>query len=242
MDATWTSDDGAVRLFLGNCLDVIPSIYDAAAVVTDPPYGVSHKSGWSSELYGEIAEDWDEGRVAGDSDTMARDAALSALSGIPALVFGSWKIPKPNGVKALLIWDKTEVAGMGDLSLPWKPNHEEIYVIGRGFTGSHRGTSILRHYVPGRISLGRCHPTEKPVSLMRELVVACPPGRIIDPFMGSGSTGVACVAEGRPFTGIETEQKYFDIARNRIQEAMGLEVKRNGVTQKRMFGQDINGV
>jgi DNA modification methylase len=226
----WQTSDGSVALYLGDCLDILPQL-DAGsvdAVVTDPPYGLAYDSGRAAMLYGDIAESWDSGRIGGDADTKLRDAVLARFIGLPMLVFGSWKVSKPEGVRALLIWDKTEAAGMGDLSLPWKPNHEEIYVNGRGFTGEHRGSSVLRHYVPCRISFGRLHPMQKPVSLMADLVQTCPGSTIADPFMGSGTTGVACIRTGRKFIGIEKEPKYFAIAVKRIEA----ELSRNALFEK----------
>ena len=71
-----------------------------------------------------------------------------------------------------------------------------------------------------RTDSDREHPTEKPLSLMVELVSKCPQGTILDPFMGSGTTGVACANLGRKFIGIEIEPKYFDIALRRISETL----------------------
>ena len=130
----------------------------------------------------------------------------------PAIIFGSWKVTRPNGVKALLVWEKGTV-GMGDLSIPWFPNTEEIYIIGEGWQGS-RTTSVLKYPVRNEY-----HPTEKPIDLMRHLVSRCAAETIIDPFMGSGSTGVAAVLEGRKFVGLEVEPSYFDIACKRIEDA-----------------------
>ncbi len=108
---------------------------------------------------------------------------------------------------------------MGDLSLPWKPDHEEIYVLGKGYVG-HRdcGSVIYCPPVQSMAKNGRRHPTEKPVELMLQLLRKVP-GVVIDPFMGSGSTGVACVRGGRAFIGIEIDEGYFDIACQRMQDA-----------------------
>lgn len=90
------------------------------------------------------------------------------------------------------------------------------------------------------------HPCPKPIGMMDWLVNrgSRDGHTVADPFMGSGTTGVACVRLGRRFIGIEKEPKYFDIAKRRIQEALGMEVKgKDGTTQKRMFfGQETNGV
>jgi site-specific DNA-methyltransferase (adenine-specific) len=111
---------------------------------------------------------------------------------------------------------------MGDLSLPWKPSHEEIYVLGSGFHG-HRGGAVLRAYVPPRVSMGRLHPNEKPVKLLVQLIQKCPAGVILDPFMGSGSTLRAAKNLGRRAIGIELEERYCEAAARRLsQEVMEL--------------------
>jgi DNA modification methylase len=201
---------GNCRLIQGDCLAVMPTLGKVDAVVTDPPYGIAHSSNHGAS--------WQRTQIANDSDTFARDAAL-AIFEVPTIAFGSWKKPKPVGTHTVLIWDKGDAAGMGDLSIPWKPNHEEIYVIGKGFVGS-RGPGILRHTNITWESHGRQHPHAKPVSLLCELIQKCPDDwAILDPFMGSGTTGVACVNLGRSFIGIELDPGYFDIAVKRITDA-----------------------
>lgn len=159
--------------------------------------------------------------IVGDEDTGLRDWVLAAWTG-PAIVFGSWKEPRPDNVKAVLIWEKGDHVGMGDLSFPWKPNTEEIYVIGSGFHG-HRGSSVLR--VNAAVTWnstpdGRKHPHAKPTALMRELIAKCPTGRIVDPFAGSGSTLEAARLTGRKAIGIEIEEKYCEIAANRLRQGV----------------------
>ena len=106
---------------------------------------------------------------------------------------------------------------MGDLSFPWKPDFEEIYVVGKRFTG-RRTTSVLKYNAD--TGSDRAHPTEKPVPLMAELVGKVVGHTILDPFAGSGTTGVACVELGRKFVGIEIDPVYFDIACRRIEQAV----------------------
>jgi DNA modification methylase len=202
---------GRATLYLGDCRDILPTLPKVDAVVTDPPYGIAFATnrGFSS---------WDKTEIANDRDVSARDEALRLASADSALVFGSWKMPKPEGTHTVLIWDKGDAAGMGDLSIPWKPNHEEIYVIGKAFAG-HRGPAVLRHNNITWESAGRCHPNEKPVALMRALVAKVSGKLVLDPFMGSGSTGVACMAEGKDFIGCEVDEKHFTTACKRIEDA-----------------------
>jgi site-specific DNA-methyltransferase (adenine-specific) len=103
---------------------------------------------------------------------------------------------------------------MGDLSFPWKPDFEEIYVNGNGFIG-HRGSSVL--CFNSRIDSGRHHPTEKPLELMTELISKTI-GTILDPFMGSGTTLRATKDLNRKAIGIEIEEKYCEIAAKRMEQ------------------------
>ena len=195
-----------VTLYNADCRDVLPALGKVDAVVSDVPYGVSFKSGWANK-FRDVA-------IANDGDTAARDHIVEWLGERPAILFGSWKVEKPKGTKATLIWDKGTV-GMGDLSIPWFPSTEEIYIMGKGFVGS-RTSAVLRYYVRNEF-----HPTEKPVALMQELLSKCDPNWcVLDPFMGSGTTGVAAVKLGRKFIGVEIDPGYFDIACKRISDAL----------------------
>jgi DNA modification methylase len=201
---------GNCDLYEGDCLAVMPMLGRVDAVVTDPPYGISHSSNHGAS--------WQRTQIANDESVSTRDAALNLFDG-PALVFGSWKKEKPAGTHTVLIWDKGDAAGMGDLSVPWKPNHEEIYVIGKGFSGE-RGPGILRHTNITWESHGRQHPHAKPVSLLCDLIQKCnDEWTILDPFMGSGTTLVACAKMGRHGIGIELDPGYFDIACRRVEQA-----------------------
>jgi hypothetical protein len=206
---------GNAALYLADCRAVLPMLRGVAAVLSDPPFGIGYKSGHAT------AELWSGGDlIAGDECTAARDAAINMLGEVPMLMFGSRKAPLPPKHKMTLTWDKGPALGMGDLTLPWKPTTEEIYVINRGFVGRRdKGAVVYHPPVQSMAKNGRQHPNEKPVGLLRILLQSLPSGLICDPFMGSGSTGVACAAEQRPFVGVEVIPAYFDIACRRIEEA-----------------------
>ena len=211
--------DGVKKVVIGNATlyngDYIEIIHELKfdCVVTDPPYGMSYKSGQATDAL------WGESRTIRNDDTiLTRDLVLSMVK-CPCLVFGTWRVERPAGTKMVLIWDKGGALGMGDLSLPWKPDHEEIYVIGSGFVGKRDCGSVIRHPpVQSMAKNGRVHPTEKPVGLMKKLIMKTP-GCVLDPFMGSGSTGVAATSMGRKFIGVELDKRYFDIACRRIEDA-----------------------
>lgn len=208
--ATPYYDEGDVTIYHGDCRDILPHVA-ADVMVTDPPYGYSHESNWDSK--------WQGQQIAGDTDTSLRDAALAVWGSRPAAVFGSWKRPRPRATRAVLVWDKGPASGMGDLAIPWKPNWEEIYILGTGFAG-RRDSGVLSGYTvvtwSGRGQ--RVHPNEKPVNLLRDLIGKCPAGVIVDPFMGSGTTLRAAKDLGRRAIGIEVEERYCEIAVQRLRQ------------------------
>ena len=205
---------GLATLCLGDCREILPALQPDCALF-DPPFGIGYKSGYATDAL------WAGGRsIANDGCTTARDEAIKMLGEIPMLVFGSRKAPLPPSCKMTLTWDKGPALGMGDLSLPWKPTTEEIYVVGRGFVGTRdKGAVVYHPPVQSMAKNGRLHPNEKPVGLLRILLQSLPDGLVCDPFMGSGSTGVAALQENRSFVGCEIDPAYFDIACRRIEDA-----------------------
>jgi site-specific DNA-methyltransferase (adenine-specific) len=193
-----------ITIYHGDCREILPHV-KADCVVTDPPFGMSYCSGWQ------------ERPIANDHDTSARDTFLQAWAPKPAVVFGRWDCPRPEGVRARLIWDKGEWPGMGDLQFPWGPSDEEAYVIGDGFAGRRMGTVMRVRRLPGASLL---HPNEKPPELLQIILQRCPPGVILDPFMGSGTTLVAAKLEGRKAIGIEIEERYCEIAAKRLAQGV----------------------
>lgn len=193
---------GGMTIYHADCLPIAAHV-KADVIVSDPPYGMSYVSGWSKST------------IASDGNTDARDLILSRWQG-PAIIFGKWSCARPENIREILIWDKGEWPGMGDLSFPWGPSHEEIYVIGTGFTGSRMGSVIRKNRIGGN----GLHPTEKPLEVMSKLIERCPPGIIFDPFMGSGSSIVAAKILGRRAIGIEIEERYCEIAARRLSQSV----------------------
>ena len=233
----WVSDCGSVELHCGDCLRLLPGL-KADAVVTDPPYGERYASNRDGKFKGT--------EIHGDESPAIRDVVLVWWGERPAAVFGKWSVPKFGNPRGVLVWDKGPASGMGDLSLPWKPSWEDVAIYGSGWAG-RRDEGVLKGHTVVTWSGGsgqRVHPNEKPVSLLMEILEK---GRgfdtILDPFMGSGTTGVAAVRTGRRFIGIELEPKYFDIAVRRIKAELG--ARNNAlfdpveyrVTQREMFAE-----
>ena len=210
--------DERVTLYHGDCLELADLWTCADVLVTDPPYGIE----WKQRL-GDArnvrAQTHVRRVVLGDGDTGVRDVALAAWGGDrPAMVFGSWRMPRPEAVRSLLIWHK-EGAYSGPLNAAFFTNHEEVYVIGEGWVRSSPPLRSVITTFEHRSTASRRsgHPTPKPVSLMEELIGRCQePWVVADPFAGSGSTLVAAKALGRRAIGVELEERYCEIAARRL--------------------------
>lgn len=201
--------DDSVTLYHGDCLE-IDEWLQADVLVTDPPYGIAYKS---NSRRATVAAS-----IQGDADTSVRDAALGAWGGRPAAVFGTWRRPRPAATRALLVWDTKGALGMGDTSLPWKPAHQEVYILGRGWQG-RRGTDVLTCAPVQSLGYnGRLHPHQKPVELMSHLIERAPAGVVADPFAGSGSTLVAAKALGRKAIGVESDEQYLETIARRLSQ------------------------
>lgn len=208
-------DDGQCAIYHGDCREIDAWDIAGGFMITDPPYGMAHRSG-KQGAFGDCS-------IVGDESTNLRDEVLAAWAPRPALVFGRWSVMKPIGTKTTLTWDKGDLIGMGDLALPWGPSTEEIYVLGSGFVGK-RGRSVLRYQAIGPYQQARgerLHPTQKPLGLLRDLVGKCAPlAPIVDPFMGSGTTLRAAKDLGRKSVGIEIDESYCEIAANRLAQGV----------------------
>lgn len=199
---------GDCTLYLGDALEV-QSVLDAEvdSVVTDPPYGMTFRSNHRRTRHDSITNDGDV-------------RALQFACGLPAnhsrYVFCRWDnladVPKPRSV---VTWVKNNWS-MGDLDHEHARQTETIlFYPGRLHTfPKGRPQDVIR----APRTTNELHPTEKPVGLMAG-VVDWTGGVVLDPFMGSGTTGVACAKLGRRFIGVEIEPRYFDIACKRIEDA-----------------------
>lgn len=204
---------GDCTLYLGDCLEVMPTLGRFDACVTDPPYGVNLKTDNSRFSGGNNRKDKGKGSASGAkilNDAGPFDPTPLFCMASDFIVWG-WnnyadKLPKGTA----LVWIKRNDAAFGsflsDAEIAWYSNGHGVY--------------CNRDLSNNGIALERQHPTQKPVSLMEWCLGFIPKSEtILDPFMGSGTTGVACVNLDRKFTGIELDPDYFDIACKRIEEA-----------------------
>lgn len=187
----------------------------APLILTDPPYGISHASNHTAPT---TTAKWMNSTIQGDESVAARDAVLAKAT--EWVCFGSPDIAPPPNADDVLIWDKGPASGMGDLAWPWKRSWELVFVRGSRWSG-RRDEGVLKNFhVVTRASMGRVHPNEKPVSLMRHFIAKHDAEIILDPFMGSGTTLVAAKLEGRKAIGIEIEERYCEIAAKRLAQGV----------------------
>ena len=203
-----------VKLYLGDCLEVMKSMPDKSvdAVITDPPYGINMDGG--TDGFGVS-----KGRLYSPRwDNKSPDANLFQTmigKGKSSFIFGGNYFTDKLPVSThWLVWDKKGAIQFknpfSDCELIWTNKSKKVTkkytVIQQGFIAEEKE---------------RFHPTQKPVKLIRQIIedYTQPGDTILDPFMGSGTTGVACVQTGRNFIGIEIDPTYFAIAERRIAEA-----------------------
>lgn len=206
--------DDFVTLYNGDCT-IIDTWLAADVLVTDPPYGIAWEAGGLHSTK-DIRESAVQSIVA-DEDVLVRDASLAMWGSKPAVVFGSWRKPRPSNVTHRLIWHKTG-RHPGVSPAPFFPNDEEIYLIGGGWQGKPMATVITTH--EQRASQPRLigHPTPKPIGLMEKLIAKCPDGVLADPFAGSGATLIAARNLGRQIIGVELDETYCELIATRLSQ------------------------
>lgn len=207
---------GDATLYLGRCEDVLPTLSGIDAIVSDPPYGIAHKAhanGRSTGAQKRRNKSYGSATIHGDDS----DFDPSHLLGFPSVILwgaNHFASALPRG--RWLAWNK-----LGGLE-PWD-SFSDVEFAWQNERGSDRIFSLLwKGLAQGEKTGGgeRFHPTMKPVRLMAWCLSFVPNAKVVaDPYMGSGTTGVACAQLGRRFIGIEREPSYFDIACRRIEEA-----------------------
>lgn len=186
---------GNQRLILGDCLEVMPHLVKVDAVVTDPPYGIGiTKSNRLAVSRGLGGKTWDD-----------TPADLSALPDVPSIIWGGNYFDLPP-TRAPLVWDKNNAdRDFADFEMAWT----NLDMVARRIV-----------FRPMNMDGGKVHPTQKPIRVMEWCLGFLPDAdTILDPFMGSGTTLVACQKLGRHGIGIEIDPEYFEIACKRVDEA-----------------------
>ncbi len=208
---------GRCRLIHANCADVLPMLGKVDALLTDPPFGIGLNTDNSRFSGGNTASVKRRGNGVGPAsgrpilnDDKPFDPSFLREYGKDQIIWGWNNFPDKLPRGACLVWIKRNDEAFGsflsDAELAW-------------FSRGH-GVYCKRDLSNNAIALDRVHPTQKPVALMEWCLGFLPNAEtILDPFMGSGTTGVSCVNLGRSFIGIELDPGYFDIAVKRITDA-----------------------
>lgn len=204
---------GDCKLALGDCRDILPTLGPVGkakanpCLLTDPPYGIDYgRSGGFSAAHG-----WGQwrGNVSWDQERPARDIfdAMLACTDEQIIWGGNYFTDFLPPSMQWLVWDKGQREfSLADCEFAW--------------SSQQKAARIFSYSRPHALRDGREHPTQKPIELMKWCLGFLPAkATILDPFMGSGTTGVACALTDRSFIGIEREPSYFDIACRRIEEA-----------------------
>ena len=197
---------GNATLYLGDCRDILPTLPKVDAVITDPPYGIGFAAQPTmyQREHGHMASDWDN-RTPDD----AIFPAILSMCRVAAIWGGNYfPLPKSRG---WLAWVKPDSApSMADLELAWTSVDQNS----RAFRKSVKSAALEKDMVHG------FHPTQKPVALMEwTMQQVGVRSMTLDPFMGSGTTGVACMELQRPFVGIEIDPSHFAKSCERIENA-----------------------
>ena len=185
------------ELWLGDVREILPSLGPVAAAVTDPPYGINIAANPVRQKH--ERSNWDAAPPDPDLLRAIRDLTTWQI------IWGGnyFGLPASQG---FLVWDKVQ------------PQDFSLAMVEQAWTNIQAPAKLFRRHV---VSYAKDHPTQKPLELMQWCIERLPEPNdtILDPFMGSGTTGVACVKLGRRFIGIEIEPRYFDIACRRIEQA-----------------------
>jgi len=217
IEPDWTSDDGSVQLYRGDCLEILPHLGGVDAVVTDPPYGINFLPSWKKWNGG----DCDFRPVINDDKPFDPSFLMKFQT---VVLFGANYYSNKLPVGGWMCWDK-------------RLDEKKDRMIGSSFelawfkssntTAKSKMIRVLHGGVVNADSVRgnnekRVHPTQKPVKVMEKIIIPVTKlaETVLDPFMGSGTTGVACVRTGRKFIGIELDKGYFEIAKRRIEKAI----------------------
>jgi site-specific DNA-methyltransferase (adenine-specific)/modification methylase len=200
---------GNATLYLADCMDALLTIGKVDAVITDPPYGINENSKKVASR-GKLATPKDYGEFNWDKDPAPKEIIdlCRQISTYQAIFGGNYFELPPTS--CWLVWDKLNGTNdFADCELAWTNWNKAVRRIQWRWNGMIRQGNEERY-----------HPTQKPLAVMKWVIDLCPKSDLmLDPFMGSGTTGVAAIQMGRKFIGIERELSYFEIACERIEQA-----------------------
>jgi len=237
MIATRVEQIGNAILYLGDAAEIVAHVGPIDALISDPPYDFETSGGGMLRRSRQNMDRIAEAGLDQGFDIRILTEAVEAGAGSVVVFFhfdqvheiARWFEQSPMDREALCCWRKTNPMPVAnrhyqpELEYYWHGWRRPFGVNGEGLAHMKR----VWEGMVGRSAFG--HPTEKPLELMRKIVINAsnPGGVVLDPFMGTGTTGVAALDLGRRFIGIEKDPHWFDVACRRLQAAQ---------TQQRLFG------
>lgn len=221
---------GRAVLWHGDARELLPELRGHAAVISDPPYGQRYKVNtfYAGGTRSSLMPQRNGTRMRVDAETypalIGDDAPFDPAPWLDlapvVMLWGAHKFADRLPPGGWLVWDKVPTGKLrhqGDGEAAWVNVDRPLRIFRLLWDGLCVGSAARSEVTAGQ---KRLHPTQKPVALMEWCIEqAGRPASVVDPFMGSGSTGVAAVSMGSTFTGVEMERRYFDRACERIQHA-----------------------
>lgn len=200
---------GPCTLYCGDCLEILPTLEGVDAVITDPPYGLGENANRVASRT-KMAATTDYGDFEWDSEPASQERIQATVAAADSVVIwgGNYFHLAPS--RGWLVWDKLNSGNFADCELAWTNLRMSVRIFRHRWNGMIRETEN---------DVKRVHPTQKPVALMKWCLDWLPDdsNTVLDPFMGSGTTGLACLRTGRRFIGIEKDPNHFAAARRRIE-------------------------
>lgn len=214
------------KLYNGDCLEIMDRLIDEGVkvdcILTDPPYGMNFKSNYRKEKYNSIVNDdnldFIENYFSKCYTLLKEDTHIYCFCSWHNIDKFKMEFEKYFKLKNIIVWEKNNTS-MGDLKGSYAPKHEFILYghKGRRLRNGFRYADIIK----ANRTNNKLHPTQKPVDLLEIFIKQSTDKNdvVFDGFMGSGTTGVACMNTNRKFIGVELDNNYFNIASKRIEEA-----------------------
>ncbi len=204
--------DSYVTIYLGDCRDILPTLEKVDLVLTDPPYGKDIAKtgkvggGKLANVKQYIASDWDKNRPDGETLDLIRARSLNQI-----IFGGNYMADLLPPSSCWLVWDKDNSANFADCELMWTSFDKAVKKYLWRWNGMLQEPQNKEY---------RYHPTQKPIGLLKAILVDHPADTTLDAYMGSGSTLVACKSLNRKCIGIEIEEKYCEIAAKRCSQSV----------------------
>ena len=213
----WSSENSRIQLYCGDCLEIMPEMQDKSVdlVLTDPPYGIG-ESNEKNASRGNLARPTDYGSYTWDRNKVEPECIAQMIrTSKNQIIFGGNYYGSTLGdTSCYLVWNKDNTGDFADCELAWTSFNSAVRII------KWRWNGFLQEDMKHKET--RYHPTQKPVPVFTWILANYSKDDMLvfDPFLGSGTTAIACIKTGRRCIGIEKEPKYFDLSVKRIKDEL----------------------